>query len=340
MTVPSISVLMPFYNSAGTLPTTLRSITAQSQTAFEVIAIDDGSQDGDQEILKAWSQADHRIKLVSPGRIGLVPALNLGLSLSSGRYLARMDADDWMHPKRLDSQMCLLQANPDVSVVSSLVKFFSDDPIGEGMKIYELWLNSLVSHESISREIFIESPIPHPTAMVRRDELIDLGGYRDFGWPEDYDLWLRYYSAGRRFAKIPEVLLYWREHAARLTRTHPRYSVENFFRVKAHFLVNGPLVGRDGLIMWGAGQTGRRLSKQIERLGQQINFFVDVSPKKIGGKMRGRPVVSPQDIASARSQFSNPLLIIAVSSRGARGLIRKSLQELCLKEVRDYLCAA
>lgn len=340
MPAPRISVLMPVYNAAGTLPDTLQSIAVQSLCDFEVIAVDDGSDDVSGTILEAWRRGDRRIQPVRAGRVGLVAALNLGLSRCRGAWVARMDADDRMHPERLARQAALLESRPDISVAGSLVALFAEGAVGEGMKVYEAWLNSLVEHEDIAREIFIESPIAHPSAMVRRDELVALGGYRDVGWPEDYDLWLRYHAAGRRFAKVPEVLLYWREHADRLTRTDSRYSVENFLRVKAHFLVDGPLRERDGLIVWGAGQTGRRLTRHIVRMGRPVDAFVDISPRKIGGRMRDAPIVGPDELVSTWSRYRHPMLIVAVSSRGARKLIRQALTDSGLTEVEDYLCAA
>jgi len=340
VSTPRISVLMPVYNAAGTLPETLQSIAAQTLGAFEVIAVDDGSDDDSRMILEAWRRGDRRIQPACPGRVGLVAALNHGLSLCRGEWVARMDADDRMHPDRLARQAALLEARPDISVAGSLVEIFADGTVGEGMKVYEAWLNSLVEPEDIAREIFIESPVAHPSAMVRRDELVELGGYRDAGWPEDYDLWLRYHAAGRRFAKVPEVLTYWREHAGRLTRTDSRYSVENFLRVKAHFLVDGPLKDRDGLIVWGAGQTGRRLTKHIVRKGRPVDAFVDISPRKIGGRMRDAPVIGPDALPSTWARYRHPMLIVAVSSRGARKLIRQELANSGLTEVDDYLCAA
>ncbi len=340
MAATRLSILMPVYNAAETLPDTLRSIAGQTLADFEVIAVDDGSDDTSRGILEAWSRWDKRIKPVHAGRVGLVEALNRGLAMCRGALVARMDADDRMHPERLAKQAALLESRPEVSVAGSLVEIFADGTVGEGMKVYESWLNGLVRHEDIAREIFIESPIAHPTAMVRRNELVELGGYRDQGWPEDYDLWLRYHAEGRRFAKVPEVLLYWREHGGRLTRTDARYSVENFLRVKAHFLVNGPLLDRDGLIVWGAGQTGRRLSKQLERQGRKVDAFVDISARKIGGQLRNAPVIGPGELQETWTRYRRPILIVAVSSRGARKLIRQALGDLGLGEVDDFLCAA
>ncbi len=340
MSSPRVSVLMPVYNASGTLPEALQSIAGQTLGDFEVIAVDDGSDDDTRMILEAWRRGDRRIRPVYADRAGLVETLNHGLSLCTGEWIARMDADDRMHPDRLARQAALLEARSEISVAGSLVEIFADGAVGEGMKVYEAWLNSLIEPEDIAREIFIESPIAHPSAMMRRDVLVDLGGYRDAGWPEDYDLWLRCHAAGLRFAKVPEVLLYWREHPDRLTHTNSRYSVENFLRVKARFLVDGPLSDRDGLIVWGAGQTGRRLSKHLVRMGRPVDAFVDISPRKIGGILRGAPVIGPGELSGAWSRYTHPMLIAAVSSRGARKLIRRALSDMGLVEVDDYLCAA
>ena len=91
-------------------------------------------------------------------------------------------------------------------------------------------------------------------------------GYRDEGWAEDFDLWLRLFEAGICFTKVERYLYFWREHAERLTRVDGRYSVENFLRCKAKFLLAGPLKGRKRVVIWGAGQlpeAGGRASARI-----------------------------------------------------------------------------
>ena len=176
--------------------------------------------------------------------------------------------------------------------------------------------------------------------MVRREEILKLGGYRECGWPEDYDLWLRYYLQGSRFAKVNEVLLYWREHPGRLSRTDGRYSIENFLKVKAHFLIAGPLVDRDAVFLWGAGKTGRRLSKHLIRGGSPPTAVVDIDPKKIGSFLRGRPIVAPESLAPQWVRFRRPFLVVAVASRGARALIRTTLVKNGLVEGSHFLFAA
>ena len=340
MVAPLVSVLLPVYNSGETLGRTMETLAAQSLDDFEIVAVDDGSEDGSGEILRAWAGREPRLRPVPEPHRGLVETLNRGIGLCRGRFIARMDADDLAHPQRLEKQAQVLFKDPRVGVVGSLVEMFPRDQVGEGFRQYQTWLNSLVSHEEIAREIFVESPIVHPSAMVRRQELIDLGGYREFGWAEDYDLWLRYFSAGRRFAKVPEVLLQWREHPGRLTRTDGRYSLENFIRAKVHYLFEGPLARCGGLVVWGAGQWGRRLSKHLIRGGLTPAAFVDIDPKKIGGTLRGQPVISVDDLPGVWSGLERPLLLVAVPARGARQLIRQALAPLGFKEGEHFLCVA
>lgn len=331
---------MPAYNAAATLDATLESLRVQTLGDFEIVVVDDGSEDGTGEIIRKWHGRDARLRPVAQPHRGLIAALNRGLEACRGDLVARMDADDLARPERLEKQADLLGQNPEVSVAGSLVEIFPRENLREGFRLYEEWLNRLVSHEEIVREIFIESPIAHSSAMLRRPELVTLGGYEDRGWPEDYDLWLRYFSAGRRFAKVPEKLLRWREHPLRATHMDSRYSVENFLRAKAFYLCEGVLRGRDAVFVWGAGKTGRRLSKHLIRGRSALQAFIDIDPARIGKALRGIPIVAVSELPALWEQAERPVLLSAVASRGARDLIRQQLAQLNLVEGRDYWCAA
>ena len=222
MKTPRVSVLLPVFNAAATLTETLASIQAQSCEDFEVVGIDDGSEDESGDVLLEWSRRDGRFRALLADHGGIVAAPNRGLPWCRGEYVARMDADDRMHPERLEKQRAWLEADRSLSVVSCLVEIFPRAATGEGMLVYEAWLNGLVDSAAIEREFFIESPIAHPSAMMRREELVALGGYQDRGWPEDYDLWLSYRAAGRRFAQgAGGLALLARASAAGHARTEP-----------------------------------------------------------------------------------------------------------------------
>ena len=138
------------------------------------------------------------------------------------------------------------------------------------------------------------------------------------------------------FCKLPQVLLDWRERPGRLTRLDSRYSLENFLRVKAHYLVRGPLKGKNAVLIWGAGMTGRRLSKHLVRQGAPLTAFIDVDPDKIGRTRRGLPILSPDDIPRWWQQSHNPVVLASVGARGARKLIRQYLTRIGLVEGRDW----
>ncbi|RLD04505.1 MAG: glycosyl transferase [Chloroflexota bacterium] len=338
--MPDVSVLLPCYNASETLEETLISLQKQTYPDFEVICVDDGSTDDTNDLLKDWCRDDPRFINIPIDHSGVIEAANTGLSFCRGEIVVRMDADDRCHPDRIKLQRDYLLKNPEVAAVGSLVKGFPEDQIGEGFQLYYDWLNSLVTHEDITREIFVESPIANPCAAFRRSWIRDLGGYQDYGWPEDYDLWLRFYLAGARFAKIPEVLLEWREHPDRLTHQDSRYSVENFLRAKAHYIAKGPALGRDAVFVWGAGMTGRRLSKHLVREGLPLTVFVEVDGKKIGNTRRGKPIIGVGDLMREWKKYKNPILLTAVRARSAAPLIKASLDELEMIEGQDWWRAA
>jgi glycosyltransferase involved in cell wall biosynthesis len=335
-----VSVLMPCFNVAKTLPETLRSLETQTLREFEIIAVDDGSTDDTLHILRSWADRDDRIHVLPRPHEGIIPALNAGIKICRSNLIARMDADDLAFPERLARQADFLDKNDHLALASCLVEGFPRESVGKGYQIYIEWLNSLVNPDDIAREIFIESPMAHPSVMIRKSWLERMGGYKEMGWAEDYDLWLRLHTAGARFGKVPQVLVGWREHPQRLTRTDSRYSVENFLRAKAHYLMQGPLAGRDALFVWGAGQMGRRLSKHLDRAGAPLTAFIDIDPAKIGREKRNRPIIAVPNLPDWWKRYKNPVLLAAVGSRGARDLIREQLNQFSLVEGRDYWATA
>ncbi len=331
---------MPCRDAAETLEEALGSILSQTFRDFEVVAVDDGSRDETPRLLQAWGRRDPRVRPLLRPRLGIVAALSEGLAACRAPLIARMDADDRAHRERLARQVAFLEAHPEVAVVGCLVEAFPPEEVREGFRIYLEWQNGLVTPEDIAREIFVESPLAHPSVMMRREWLARAGGYQEHGWPEDYDLFLRLHLAGARFAKVPEVLLWWRERPDRLTRADSRYSVENFLRAKAHYLARGPLTERDAVLIWGAGQMGRRLSKHLLRQGVPLVAFVDIDPAKIGRTRRGKPIISLADLPDWWRRYRRPAVLAAVGSRGARALIREQLTAMGLVEAQDWWAVA
>jgi cellulose synthase/poly-beta-1,6-N-acetylglucosamine synthase-like glycosyltransferase len=337
---PAVSVLLPCYNAEATLDEAMESILGQTLSDLEAVAVNDGSEDTSGQRLAEWARRDPRVRPLDRPHAGIIAALNVGLTFCRAPLIARMDADDRAHPERLSRQVGFLGSHPEVAVVGCLVQGFPADEVREGFRVYLEWLNGLETPEEIARQIFVESPLAHPSVVVRKEWLDRAGGYQDHGWPEDYDLWLRLHLMGAQLSKVPEVLLDWREHPVRLTRTDSRYSVENFLRAKAHYLLEGPLREREAVILWGAGPMGRRLSEHLAREGAPLVGFVDNDPAKIGRRRRGLPIVGPEDLLTLWRTCPRPVVLTAVGARGARSLIRRQLADMGLAEGRDWWAVA
>lgn len=337
----AVSVLLPIRNGGGALGECLESLERQTHPPAQIVAINDGSVDDTGTTLRAWQQRLPSLEILETRPAGLVAALNLGLGRCRSPLVARMDADDRSLPTRLEKQVALLASNPEVTVASCGVRHFAETGLRDGFRIYDDWLNSLVSHEDIWRERFIESPVAHPSVMFRRHAVEEAGGYLDHHWPEDYDLWLRLLARGCRFEKVPEVLLEWRDTAGRLTRSSPRYSVERFLECKAEHLVKGPLAVCRRLLIWGAGPTGRRIAKHLLRRHAPLEAFIDIDPKKWGRTVRGVRVDGPDSLDDPKlREVPGTILLAAVSSRGARTKIRDALDRSGWQEAKDYWVVA
>lgn len=330
---PELSVLLPARNAAQTLEEALSSILGQrGAPPLEVVCVDDGSSDGTLAILTEAARRDARVHLCRGEGRGLVRALNLGLAHCRAPLVARMDADDRAHPDRLRLQSELLALEPKLGAVGSLVRSFPG-PLAPGLARLEAWLDSVVTAEECRRARFIESPLVHPSIVFRRSALEQVGGFQDQGWAEDWDLLLRLCEAGWELAKVPQVLLWWRDGPSRLTRTGPAYRSEEMQRLRAHYLSRGPLREKP-FDLWGAGPTGKRLARALELHGKRPRRFFDVDPKK--KIARGAPVLLPASLG----QPDESLIICAVGAAGARESIRAELSPRGFVEGTHYFFAA
>ena len=333
--IPAVSVLLPVRDARRTLPACLRSLLSQTLQDHEVVAVDDGSTDGSGEILEAWARRDTRVRVTRTPPRGLVAALNTAAGLARAGYLARMDADDVARPERLALQAARLAADPATAILGCRVRLVGGPRGGNaGMRAYVRWLNGLLDHEAIARDLLVESPLAHPSVMMRASALVALRGYRDFDGPEDYDLWLRAHRAGLRFAKLEQSLLLWRDGPRRLTRRDPRYAAERFQALKLAALLAGPLRGERRVVIWGAGPIGKGWARLLGV--PRVAAFVEVAPRRIGQTIHGAPVVE----VAAALRWPGSLHLAAVGQPGARARIREESRGLGLVEGRDLVAVA
>lgn len=327
---------MALRDAAATIDECLESIAAQTLKNFELLVVDDGSEDDGPDRVAAFARRDPRLRLLRRQRRGLVPALNEGLEHCRASIVARMDADDRMHPERLARQLEYLQAHSGIDVVGSRVRAFPSEKQGSGMREYLRWQNRILSPAAIADDIYVESPLTQPSATFRRRVVMDLGGYRDGHFPEDYELWLRLISAGRRIGKCAHTLLEWRQREDSYSRTDPRFSRQAFDRLRARYLASDPRLnqGRE-LAIWGAGRVTRKRCRHLLERGHLPRAWVDIDSRKIGGSIDGVPVVAPGWLTARGSR--RPLVLVYVASHGAREAIAARLESMGYLRGRDYL---
>lgn len=350
--LPLLSIVLPARNAARTLSRALESCLAQSFSDFELLCINDQSTDGTADILREFAGSDQRVRILetaAPG--GLVPALNLGCGQAQGEWIARMDADDVSLPGRFEEQVAYLHRNDSVAVCGCAVNIVRESeesqngeepgaeepasPLG-GFRRYEAWINGLVTPEQIARERFVESPIVHPTAMIQRDCLEEIGGYRDGDGPEDYELWLRMMHAGMKIGKVPAVLYEWTDRPTRLTRTDPRYAFEKFLRTKAHYLAKLDTIRERGVMISGGGDAAKKIGRMLVQEGTDLHAYFDVHPRRIGKQIAGVPVLPVAEIP--RASPDTPIQLGAVGKDGRRDQIRSTLAPLGYTEGLDFFC--
>lgn len=331
---PQVSIVLPFFNAAATLEETLDSIAGQTFGDYELVAVDDGSTDHSAAIVRGRQRHDSRIRLLQPAHGGVVRAMNHGLVAARAPLVARMDADDRMHPERLAAQVQYLDDRGNIDLVGSQVRLFPEEAIEAGFREYIRWQNGCITPEQISEQIYVELPIANPSVMFRRNVIVGLGGFRDGPFPEDYELQLRLHHYGRRMAKIPRVLLEWRDSPSRLTRNHPRYGRAAFDRARAWYLARDPRLSPSrNLAFWGAGRKTRLRTRHLLGHGLRPTAWIDIDPNKIGNTIEGVPVVDPEWLARPE----RPFVLSWVTNHGARDLITQRLEQLGYRSGRDYL---
>lgn len=213
--MPRISVLLPIYNADRYLSLAIDSILLQSFPDFELILLDDGSDDDSLNIAEKAAARDGRTVVVTGNRRGIVHWLNVGLQMAKGDLIARMDADDISTADRFLTQVRYLDAHPECGAVGSQV--LRIDPDGSPIDLWSVPRRHCEIDGQHMRGL--TAGLIHPTVMMRKDLLLEIGGYRPaFEWAEDYDLFMRMAEVGE-LANVPNVLLRYRLHAKSITLT-------------------------------------------------------------------------------------------------------------------------
>jgi len=227
--MPLVSVLMPVFNSEAYVGAAIESILAQTFSDFELVIIDDASQDGSADVIRSYAQRDARIRFFPLERnVGIADVRNHALASARGKYIAVLDSDDVSLPERLRKQLRFLEANPHIGALGARFR-----EVDQNLKPLREQLNPL-SHPLIVLNMFIGGGfILHSTLVTRREILCAIGGYeagrRKF---DDLELHSRLLAETQiRYANLPDILVLYRRHkqsvSANMSPAKPTPQYEN-----------------------------------------------------------------------------------------------------------------
>lgn len=277
MTDAPVTVLMAVYNGSAFLPIAIDSILEQTYPAFKFLIVDDASTDDTREVIRAYE--DNRIELIClEENVGQTAALNAGLQHASTKWIARMDADDYSAPTRLEEQMQALDADASLRCLGTFAWIFHDDPEDEDGVV-----TTPETYEDIQR-ILVGSPIIHGTIMISREALLEVGGYtgryRYCADIEMYDRFLPKYKA----AVIPRKLLGVRRHVGQGSNT--RVAFDEAIEISLNRLANFDYPAKDSAVVRASLSRAylartRHLAKEKRFLSipKDILSALKVSPK-------------------------------------------------------------
>jgi glycosyltransferase involved in cell wall biosynthesis len=265
---PEVSVLMPVYNAARFLRPAIESILSQSLQEFEFIIVDDGSTDDSTDIIAAYARDDSRIRVLRhESNRGIVQALNAGLSICGGEFVARMDADDVALPDRLADQVKKMAENPAIAALGGAVTYI--DASGKEL--------GLIRQCNVHASPLAGSPLLHPSVTLRRSLLVEHQlHYRErYRYAEDYFLWLELQRYGLLDA-LENVVIQYRITETTSRRQHLKQMMRAALRVKrdAILILGFKPQASDLVRMMSESLLLLMPSRLIWRLYQRINRIV------------------------------------------------------------------
>ncbi|MDE9519629.1 glycosyltransferase [Xenorhabdus bovienii] len=281
---PAISVIMSVFNGEEFLSEAINSILNQSINDYEFIIVNDASTDRTTHILSEFQRKDKRIKIINNiGNIGLARSLNAAILVAKGKFIARMDADDFSFPGRLQAQYQYMVNHPDTIVC------------GTAMSIYEEVNNNKtppLSHERIISSIIFDCPFYHPTVMMRKDILLNLNPIypEDYKKAQDYGLWVKLFltsiNKNYKFINLPDVLLRYRTHPEKNRINY--YNEQMFYAAISQFKLMSALgikIDLDSIIKMNSSDKlsiGEiiRLNKALKTIAPKIIFLSSIEYKK------------------------------------------------------------
>ena len=323
---------MPVYNAAPYLEGCLDSIRDQSLSDWELVAINDGSQDDSFAILNSYAGQDDRIRVYNNRfEKGIIGALQTAFSLSSGDFITRMDADDKMPKDKLALLFGLLDEYGVGTLATGRVSYFSDQELRGGYLRYAQWLNDLCIHDNHWEEIFKECVIASPAWMIAREDFIQCGAFDNDIYPEDYDLVFRFYLSGLKVRSSPEIVHFWRDHQERSSRNDPHYKDNAYLDLKLIYLKKIFDLKTKELILWGGGKKAKHLAKALANHSLSFRWVCNNS-QKWGKEIYGIKMENSKSIISSGKE----LILVGISGPEDQKELTRELENRSFKKGISY----
>ena len=235
---PAISVVMGIYKDRAYVKDAVQSILDQTFKDFELIIVDDGSQDGSYDVVSKFK--DPRIRIVRQTNHGLVSVLNKGVRLARAPLIARQDADDLSLPKRFEKELELINQDEQLGVIGTFFKYVDE----KSLKPTGVIISGPTKPIDLARNLYFNNPIGHGTALIRKRAITEAGGYSDqYGPNEDYFLWHRLVTAGWKMAIVPDVYYLYRLSSQSISHTQSELQ-HKFFAQLVDKIWQGPIYSK------------------------------------------------------------------------------------------------
>lgn len=326
---PEVSILMPVHNEGRHLNACIQSIRQQSYRNWELIAIDDHSNDGSWQKLIDWKAEDSRIHAYKNEGKGIIPALQTALSKASGTFVTRMDADDLMLTPKISSLLDTLKVEK-TNVSTGQVKY-AGKKLADGFLKYEQWVNSQ-ENTNFWKDIYYECPLASPCWMASIDLFRSAMSDPGLVYPEDYfwAFWL--YAKGARVSKCPQYLHIWRDYDERASRNDTNYADQSFLQLKLQFFLQYDYSTRRKLLLWGAGRKGKQLARKLLDMGIPFEWTSN-NPEKSGKHIYEKKILQEP---SEQQWASSYQIMLAFSSPQDKQIMQKRLDKQQLQINEDY----
>lgn len=290
-----VSVIIPVYNAGEFVKASVDSILAQTYTGFEIIIINDGSTDNSLAILE--NIHDARIKIFSQPNAGIAAALNKGIELSKGKYIARQDADDISLPQRFEKQVRFLEVNNAYGLVGGQAEI-----IDRSGKAVNRFLKHATTNGKLQYDLLWNSPFVHPALMIRRECFERAGGfYTGKELFEDYDMWSRI-ALHYKLANLPEILLQYRELSTGISFTTTNAPERVINQRRINIATRFPLLDKEivnALALSGIKRTRISSLSQVKRVYKMIVDYFESA-----GSTREELIAIRENLAERMHAFS------------------------------------